>query len=86
MVTPASFGLASERVKDDFDKVKRESRMLLQEHGFTAQSAEVEVDILRLSAFNRALDKVMEKLNRKAVQPDFLMVIASHYLWVEACK
>lgn len=81
-----SFELASKRVKDDFEKVKRESTRLLLSRGFTVLQAEQEEDNFILMALFKTLGQLMDDSSRKAVQPDYLIVHTSFNMWLEACE
>ena len=61
-------------------------RKLLIKNGFTAEQAVVEVDKMRLPAFDKALEMAMKVSSRKAVQPDWLIVVTGLHMWVAACK
>ncbi|KAG8166083.1 hypothetical protein KVR01_004635 [Diaporthe batatas] len=79
--------MASQKAKVFFAKVlDKAAKLLMEEAGLPARAAVAEADGMCFEAFDRALNLAMEESERKAVQCDWLVVIAGRFLWVVACE
>lgn len=79
--------MASKGVKDFYEEVfDKGFDFLVEKTGVTAKAAVNALYEMRKVAFGRALDLAMELESYTAVQPDWLIVITTCFMWWQVCK